>query len=246
MKKSTKGPLPKKLTAPKQPISKRDTVNLAKALTSPKALAAQRIAAAVRPRPMGLKTDGASNMVKALTSPKAKAMQDSTLKANVAKTGRMPMGLKTQEAPKFKNTLVRIDRFVPYAKTKKTTPGVKITAKKDTAQSKPVIPSKIKKALPGVTITATRNTTPGKLRAPVNGSNPSKVNSTAQKLKAQFETGFNRKKMAPSVKADTTQRIKVGGVSNPSVIIKKQTTVKPAKPAKKLMPYRIEKLKNKY
>jgi hypothetical protein len=68
MKKSTKGPLPKKLTAPKQPISKRDTVNLAKALTSPKALAAQRIAAAVRPR---------------------------------------PMGLKTQEAPKFKNTLVR-------------------------------------------------------------------------------------------------------------------------------------------
>ena len=38
-------------------IAKKDTVNLAKALTSPKALAAQKIAAAVRPRPMGLKVD---------------------------------------------------------------------------------------------------------------------------------------------------------------------------------------------
>jgi len=121
-------------------IAKKDTVNLAKALTSPKALAAQKIAASVRPRPMGLKTDSASNMVKALTSPKAKAMRDSILKANIKKTGKMPMGLK----------------------------------------------------------------------------------------------------------ADTTQKIKVGGGPKPSVIIKKQTTVKPAKPAAKLMPYRIEKLKNKY
>lgn len=117
----------KKVITPKQ-----DTLNLAKALRSPKALAAQKIAAAVRPRPMGLKTDSASNMVKALTSPKAKAMRDSTLKAYVAKTGRMPMGLK----------------------------------------------------------------------------------------------------------ADTTKKVMPGGGSKPSIIIKKQTTVKPAKPAKKLMPYK--------
>ena len=130
---------------------------------------------------------------------------------------------------------------------KKLTAPKQPVSKRDSVQvMKPKMPGKIKQTLPGVTITATRNTTPGKLRAPVNGSNPSKVNSTAQKLRAQFETGFNRKKMAPSVKADTTQRIKVGGVSNPSAIIKKQTTVKPVKPAKKLMPYRIEKLKNKY
>jgi hypothetical protein len=85
----------KKVITPKQ-----DTINLAKALRSPKALAAQKIAAAVRPRPMGLKTDSASNMVKALTSPKAKAMRDSTLKAYVAKTGRMPMGLKVDSTKK--------------------------------------------------------------------------------------------------------------------------------------------------
>jgi hypothetical protein len=85
----------KKVITPKQ-----DTLNLAKALRSPKALAAQKIAAAVRPRPMGLKTDSASNMVKALTSPKAKAMRDSTLKAYVAKTGRMPMGLKVDSTKK--------------------------------------------------------------------------------------------------------------------------------------------------
>ena len=109
---------------------------------------------------------------------------------------------------------------------KKLTATKQAISKRDTVQAKPSIP--------------------GKLRAPVNGSNPSKVNSTAQKIKAQFETGFNRKKMAPSFKADTTQKIKVGGGSKPSVIIKKQTTVKPAKPAAKLMPYRIEKLKNKY
>lgn len=84
----------------KSMAAKKDTVNLAKALRSPKALAAQKIAAAVRPRPMGLKTDSASNMVKALTSPKAKAMRDSTLKAYVAKTGRMPMGLKVDSTKK--------------------------------------------------------------------------------------------------------------------------------------------------
>lgn len=143
MKKQTKDP--KKLKMMKDSIlksmsAKKDTVNLAKALKSPKALAAQKIAAAVRPRPMGLKTDGALNMVKALTSPKAKAMRDSILKANVAKTGKMPMGLKV----------------------------------------------------------------------------------------------------------DSTKKVTPIGRSKPSVIIKKQTTVKPAKPAAKLMPYKIEKLKNKY
>ena len=117
----------KKVITPKQ-----DTLNLAKALRSPKALAAQKIAAAVRPRPMGLKTDSASNMVKALTSPKAKAMRDSTLKAYVAKTGRMPMGLKV----------------------------------------------------------------------------------------------------------DSTKKVKIGGNAKPSVMIKKQTTVKPVKPVEKLMPYK--------
>ncbi len=44
------------------------------------------------------------------------------------------------------------------------------------------------------------------------------------------------------LKADTTQRIKVGAGPKPSVIIKKQTTVKPAKPASKpeakVMPYK--------
>ena len=110
----------KKVMTPKQ-----DTLNLAKALRSPKALAAQKIAAAVRPRPMGLKTDSASNMVKALTSPKAKIAQ-----ALMAK--KKGMGLKVDS-------------------TKKVTP--------------------------------------------------------------------------------------IGG-SKPSVIIKKQTTVKPAKPAEKLMPYK--------
>jgi hypothetical protein len=83
-------------------IAKRDTVNLAKALTSPKALAAQKNAASIRPRPMGLKTDSASNMVKALTSPKAKAMRDSILKTNIKKTGKMPMGLKADTTQKIK------------------------------------------------------------------------------------------------------------------------------------------------
>jgi hypothetical protein len=109
----------KKVITPKQ-----DTINLAKALRSPKALAAQKIAAAVRPRPMGLKTDSASNMVKALTSPKAKAMRDSTLKAYVAKTGRMPMGLKVDS-------------------TKKVTPGGKskpsIVIKKETKIRRPLV-----------------------------------------------------------------------------------------------------------
>ena len=56
---------------------------------------------------MGFKKAAASiakkdtvNLAKALTSPKARAMQDSTLKAYVAKTGRMPMGLKVNPKKK--------------------------------------------------------------------------------------------------------------------------------------------------
>lgn len=70
---------------------KKDTVNLAKALTSQKSLAAQKIAA--QKRPMGLKTDSASNMVKALTSPKAKIAQ-----ALMAK--KKGMGLKVDSTKK--------------------------------------------------------------------------------------------------------------------------------------------------
>ena len=50
-----------------------------------------------------------------------------------------------------------------------------------------------------------------------------------------------KKKVAPSVKIDSTKKVTPIGGSKPSVIIKKQTTVKPAKPSKpveKLMPYK--------
>jgi hypothetical protein len=47
-----------------------------------------------------------------------------------------------------------------------------------------------------------------------------------------------KKKVAPSVKVDSTKKVTMGGNSKPSVMIKKQTTVKPTKPGEKLMPYK--------
>ena len=130
----------KKVITPKQ-----DTLNLAKALRSPKALAAQKIAAAVRPRPMGLKTDSASNMVKALTSPKAKAMRDSTLKAYVAKTGRMPMGLKVDSTKK----VTPIGGSKPSVMIKKQTTFKPTKDMVDISKSKN-LPKWMKKKIPGV------------------------------------------------------------------------------------------------
>jgi len=47
------------------------------------------------------------------------------------------------------------------------------------------------------------------------------------------------KKAKPNTaKIDSTKKVTIGGNAKPSVIIKKQTTVKPAKPVEKLMPYK--------
>jgi hypothetical protein len=45
-----------------------------------------------------------------------------------------------------------------------------------------------------------------------------------------------KKKPAPSIKVDSTKKVTMGGNSKPSVMIKKQTTVKPAKPVMGKMP----------
>jgi hypothetical protein len=85
---------------------------------------------------MGFKKAAASiakkdtvNLTKALTSPKAKAMQDSTLKANIKKTGTMPMGLKVKKETTFKPTkdMVMISKSKNPILTKKI---VGVTPKK--------------------------------------------------------------------------------------------------------------------
>jgi hypothetical protein len=47
-----------------------------------------------------------------------------------------------------------------------------------------------------------------------------------------------KKKVAPSVKIDSTKKVTPIGGSKPSFTIKKETTIKPAKPIAKKMPYK--------
>ena len=56
--------------------------------------------------------------------------------------------------------------------------------------------------------------------------------------KSKITQGIMAGKKGMGLKADTTQKIKVGGGQKPSVIIKKQTTVKPTKPEVVNLPYK--------
>ena len=68
------------------------------------------------------------------------------------------------------------------------------------------------------------------------------LKSMAAKPTAKIDSLLSsKKKVAPSVKIDSIKKVNPIGGSKPSVIIKKQTTVKPAKPIAKTLPYTPEK-----
>jgi hypothetical protein len=52
-----------------------------------------------------------------------------------------------------------------------------------------------------------------------------------------------KKKVAPSVKVDSTKKVTMGGNTKPSIMIKKQTTVKPS--SKKPLLYEFDKMPSK-
>lgn len=55
-------------------------------------------------------------------------------------------------------------------------------------------------------------------------------------IKDLLKKEMAKKSTSPSVKVDSTKKVTIGGNAKPSAIIKKQTTVKPAKPIMSKMP----------
>jgi hypothetical protein len=68
--------------------------------------------------------------------------------------------------------------------------------------------------------------------------------SAAQAVKAMAAKAIGaKKKMAPSIQVDSTKKVTMGGNAKPSVMIKKQTTVKPSN--KKPLLYEFDKMPSK-